>query len=67
LVDNIQVEDLIAIRENSPFTSKWPLAHVIEVHPGKEGLVREATFQTATGTYTRPITKLALILSNDEL
>ncbi len=59
---NIQPGDLVAIHEDSPISTKWPLARVIEVHPGKDGLVRVATVRTANETYTRPITKLALIL-----
>ena len=63
---NIQPGDLVAIHEDSPISSKWPLARVMEVYPGKDNLVRVATVRTAGGTYTRPITKLALILPTDE-
>ncbi|XP_043503866.1 uncharacterized protein LOC122525255 [Polistes fuscatus] len=39
--------------------SKWPLARVIKLHPGKDGLCRVVTLKTATSTITRPIVKLA--------
>lgn len=63
---NIQPGGLVVIHEDSPISTKWPLAGVIEVHPGKDGLVRVATIRTANGTYTRPVTKLALILPSEE-
>ena len=46
-------------------TTKWPLAKVIEVHPGTDGLVRVATVKTASGIYKRPTAKLALLLPQD--
>ncbi len=32
---------------------------------GKEGLVRVATVKTSTGTYKRPVTKIALLLPSE--
>ena len=61
---NIKIGDLVIVCEDS-LPTKWPLARVIEVHPGRDGLVRVATVKTSTGIYTRPITKLALILPTD--
>ena len=47
---NIQPGDLVVIREDSPIATKWPLARVVEVYPGKDNLVRVATIKTAHGT-----------------
>ncbi len=63
---NIQPGDLVVIHEDSPIASRWPLARVIEVHPGKDNLVRVAKIKTTSGVYTRPVTKLAILLPNDE-
>ena len=59
---NLCVGDLVILREDSPISTKWPLARVMEVHPGKDNLVRVATIKTV---YTRPVTKLALLLPNE--
>ena len=59
---NIQIGDLVCIREDSLVPTKWPLARVIEVHQGKDKLVRVATVKTSKGIYTRPIVKLVLIM-----
>ena len=42
------------------------IAHVKEVIPGKDGLVRVVTIQTLKGVYTRPVTKLVPLLSEEE-
>ena len=61
---NLKVGDLVILREDNLVPTKWPLARVSEVHCGRDGLVRVATVDTATGTYKRPVTKLALLLSD---
>ncbi len=62
---NIRVGDLVVLREDSAISTKWPLARVIRVHPGRDNLVRVATVRTSTGVYTRPVTKLALLLPSE--
>ena len=59
---NIRVGDVVVLQEDKLVPTKWPIARVIETHPGKDGLVRVATVRTATGTYKRPTTKLALLV-----
>ena len=63
---NIQSGDLVVIREDSLFPTKWHLGRLCQVYQGKDGFVRVATVKTSTGTFKRPVTKLALILPTDE-
>lgn len=75
---NLTIGDLVIVREKNHPPSSWPLARVIievknkrniyivEVHPGKDGLVRVVTIQTPMGVYTRPITKIALLPATKE-
>ncbi len=63
---NLRVGDLVVLREDSPILTQWPLARIVNVHPGRDNLVRVATIKTATGTYTRPVAKLALLLPLEE-
>ena len=58
---NFQVGDLVCLRENGMVPCKWPLARVVAVNPGDDGLVRVVTVKTSQGTYTCPVTKTALI------
>ena len=62
---NIQSGDVVILHEDNIMPTKWPLARVVQVHGGKDGLVRVVTVKTAKGTYKRPVTKLALLLPMD--
>ena len=50
------------LREDSLIPAKWPLGKVTALHPGKDKFVRVVTVRTATGTYKRPVVKVALLL-----
>ena len=63
---NLKVGDVVIIRDNHAFTQHWPMAKVIETHPGQDRLVCVVTIKTATSTLKRPVTKLALLLSEPE-
>jgi len=38
--------------------AKWPLGRVIQIHLGRDGLIRVVTVKTQLSEYKRPITKL---------
>ena len=62
---NFKVGDLVTMHEDNLVPGKWPLARVERIHPGKDGLVRVVTVETSSGTYKRPVTKVALLLPVD--
>ena len=53
------------LHEDNVTPTKWPLARIIEVHTGKDGLVRVVTVKTNSGIYKRPITKVALLMPSE--
>lgn len=63
---NYEVGDLVCLQEDNLVPTKWPLARVVSVHPGGDSLVRVVTVQTPHGTYTRPVSKVALVLSSSD-
>ena len=63
---NLTVGDVVVLREDSIVPTQWPLARVVQVHPGKDGLVRVVTIRTEKGTYKRPVSKIALLLPHLE-
>ena len=58
------VGDVVVLQEDGLVPAKWQLARVMKVHPGRDGIVRVASIKTSTGTYKRPVTKIALLLPN---
>ena len=62
---NLEVGDIVLLKEDNIVPTQWPIARITEVHPGKDGLVRVAMVKTANGIYKRPVSKIALLLSSD--
>lgn len=58
---NLQVNDLVVIKDTRSPPLKWPLGRIREVKPGSDGVVRVASVQTSDGIYIRPVTKLCLL------
>ena len=54
---NLVVGDIVIVQENGTIPTRWPLAHVIDTHPG-DNLVRVVTVKTPRGTYRRPVSKM---------
>ena len=45
--------------------TQWPIARIVEVHQGQDGLVRVVKLHTKNDVYARPVTKGALLLPCD--
>ena len=60
---NPQKGDVVVLREDNAFVNAWPLGRIVEVYPGKDGLVRVVSVKTSQGVYRRPVTnKIAPLL-----
>lgn len=59
--NTIKEGSMVLITDERFPPGKWPLARVIHLHPGPDGLTRVVTLKTATSTYKRPITKLCVL------
>ena len=55
---NFQQNDMVLLAEDSIKPLHWPLARILEVYPGNDGVVRVAKVKTPHGVYTRPVVKL---------
>lgn len=62
---NVAVNDIVILQESGTVPAKWPLARVVDTHPGQDNLVRVVTVKTAQGTYKRPVSKVAVLIPND--
>lgn len=59
---NLQVGDLVIIKDDHVIPTNWPIARVIETHSGTDNITRVVTIKAKDGIYKRPITKLCLLL-----
>ena len=63
---NLSVGDIVVLHEGGLIPTTWPLGRVVEVFPGKDGLVRVANVKTKCGIFKRAVHKLALLLPNEQ-
>ena len=66
-VRNLRVNDVVLIiDENSP-RGKWPTGRVTAVRCSDDGVVRSATVKTKNGEYLRPVAKLCILITHDDI
>ncbi|GIY80348.1 hypothetical protein CDAR_548281 [Caerostris darwini] len=58
LEENLQVGDLVIIKESNLPPATWRLGRISEVHPGDNKRVRVVTVRTSKGLFKRNILKL---------
>ena len=58
---DIKPNDMVLVKTDGTSPTHWPLARVITIHPGPDGLIRVVTLRTASGEIKRPITKVCLL------
>ena len=61
---NLKIGDLVLITSEIRPPSKWPLGRVVNIHPGKDGLVRVATIRTSNNNLCRAVAKLIYLPFN---
>lgn len=63
---NLHVNDVVLLKEDNVPPGAWPIARVIEVYPGADGLVRSVKIRTAKNDLQRPALKLAKLPFQDD-
>lgn len=60
------VNDIVIVKEDNIPPSKWKLARVVKVHPGKDSVVRVATIKLPNGSeLSRPVVKLCRLPNSE--
>lgn len=60
------INDLVLVKESNMAPTVWPLAKIVNTHPGRDGVVRVVTLQNANGRiFQRPTVKLRLLPTNE--
>ena len=62
----LKVNDVVMMVDDNLPRGKWNLARIVEVLPGKDGVVRNVRLQTKSGTYKRSAQKCCLLLEVEE-
>lgn len=61
--NNLNIGDVVFLKDTSSSPLCWPVGRITEVHPGSDGMVRVVTVRTAHGSYIRPVVKLLCLPS----
>lgn len=65
--NTLAVNDIVIIKEENLTPTKWKMARITRLNPGRDGNVRVVTLQTANGTtMCRPVAKLCRLPVNEE-
>jgi hypothetical protein len=62
----IQLHDMVLIKNELQPPQMWKLGRVISLSPGSDGIVRVVTLRTSDGELKRPIVKLCLLPVNNQ-
>ena len=63
---NFAVGDIVLSKDDRLPPCQWALARITRVHPGPDQRVRVVSVKTARGIYVRPITKICLLLAQEQ-
>uniref|UniRef100_A0A0A9VSF7 Pro-Pol polyprotein n=1 Tax=Lygus hesperus TaxID=30085 RepID=A0A0A9VSF7_LYGHE len=63
---NLQIGDLVLIKDPNVPILQWPRGRVTAIHPGRDGAVRVATIKTAKSSFTRPVVNLIPLLPDPQ-
>ncbi|XP_043064382.1 uncharacterized protein LOC122320284 [Drosophila ficusphila] len=61
----LQINDVVLVQNENLPPLKWPLARVMELVPGSDGVARVAVIRTSTGVTRRAVRKLCVLPKQD--
>lgn len=64
---NVQIGTIVLIKEDNIPPQFWRIGRIVKLHPGLDKLVRVVDVKTKSGTYTRPVHRLAPLPIQDNL
>ncbi|XP_013392383.1 uncharacterized protein LOC106160350 [Lingula anatina] len=63
---NIHVDDVVLLVDDVLPRGNWPLARVVNIFPGDDGLVRKVRVRTQNSMLVRPVTKCVFLEGQNE-
>ena len=64
-VKNLEVGDIVVLREDNTMATQRPIARIVGTHRGQDGLVRVVKLHTKNGICTGPVIKVVLLLPSE--
>ncbi|XP_053685671.1 uncharacterized protein LOC128735203 [Sabethes cyaneus] len=61
LPEKIQPGQMVIVVDELQAPIRWPLARIVDVHPGKDNITRVVSLRTSKGIIMRPTTKICLL------
>ena len=65
--ENVKIGDVVLELNPHRKRLQWEMALIVDTYPGENGLVRKVCIRTQNGEYNRPIHKLCVIGTKQEL
>ena len=59
--------DVVMFKDELLPPTKWPLARITKLYPGRDGKSRVADIETSSSAYTRPVNKLIVLPVNQDI
>ena len=60
--ENLQIGDIVFLKDDNTSPMMWPMAKVIKVFDGNDRIARVVEIRTRRGSYMRPVHRLSLFL-----
>lgn len=54
----LSIGDVVIVKDDSLPPARWPLARILELHPGADGVTRVVSLRTSTGILKRAVCKI---------
>ncbi|XP_074649826.1 uncharacterized protein LOC141904997 [Tubulanus polymorphus] len=64
--ENAKIGDVVLVADDNVKKADWRLGRIIDVHMGRDDLVRSVTVKTVKGVIRRPVQRLRLVESADD-
>ena len=63
--DEVKIGMLVLLEEDNLPSLQWALGRIHEIHSGKDNITRAVTVKTCKGLFKRPVSKIAILPTND--
>jgi len=63
----VAVDKVVLVKDENLPPMRWPLARVMQLIPGRDGVARVAELRTASGVIMRAVNKLCLLPLEDSV